>query len=89
MAYYLRSYDYKGLWILLRLAAVAAIANVGLAAMYFLTNYLFFDLKLICDYLGGYVTVAAIYTVMFWIFDFVFHNGTKYLSKYILRGRKK
>lgn len=88
-AYYLRNFDYKGLGILLRLAAVAAIANIGLAALYFLTEYLFFDLSIICEYLGGYVTLALIYTVIFWIFDFVFHNGTKYLSKFILRGRKK
>lgn len=89
VAYYIRNFDYRGIGIPLRLAAVAAVANVGLAAMYFLTKYLFFDLAVICEFLGGYFTLACIYTAVFWVFDFIFANGIKYFTKLIVRGRKK
>lgn len=89
VAYYIRGFGYKGVGIALRLSAVAAVANVGLAAMYYLTKYLVFDISVICEALGGYIVLAIIYTVIFWIFDFVFYNGTNYLSKYIYRRGKK
>lgn len=88
IAYFIRNYEYRGTGIAIRLAASGAIANIGLCILYFLTDFLFFDLSALCDLIGGYAVLALVVTVIFWIFDFIFLMGTKYLSKLILRGRK-
>ena len=88
VTYFIRNYGYKGFGILIRLAVSGAIANISLAAMFFLTKYLFFDLGEVCTLLGGYGVLAVIFTIIIWIFDFVIYNGVRYLSKSVLRRGK-